>query len=203
MNRKMSRPRKLIVMVSSVVYGIEDLLNQVYATLEGYGYTVWMSRKGTIPISPNKTVFGNCLEAVNQCDGFLGIVTGRYGSGVAPTIRSITHREIIRSIRRNKLRWFLVHRDVTLARELLKQFRFNEDGTPKNLVFHPTKILDDIRVIEMYERAIRQDLPLSKRSGNWVQPYSTNEEALLFIRSQFEDPERIRKLLKDKTIQGG
>ena len=112
--------RELTVMVSSTVYGIEDLLNQIFATLEGYEYTVWMSHKGTIPVTSKKTAFGNCLEAVDKCDAFLGIITGRYGSGVGSNKKSITHREIIRAIRSNKLRWFLVHHDVTVARQLLR-----------------------------------------------------------------------------------
>ena len=189
-------------MVSSTVYGIEDLLNQIFSILDGYGYTVWMSHKGTIPISSKRTAFGNCLEAVDKCHAFLGIITGSYGSGVGSNRKSITHREIVRAIRSNKLRWFLVHHDVTVARQLLRQFRFNEDGTAKKFTFQRTSVLDDLRILEMYEQAIRQDRPLSQRTGNWVQPYSSSEEALRFIRTQFEDPDRIRELLEDKPVYG-
>lgn len=59
-----------IIMVSSSVYGIEDLLDQVFAMLRGFGYTVWMSHAGTIPINPGKSNFENCLAAVEDCDLF-------------------------------------------------------------------------------------------------------------------------------------
>jgi hypothetical protein len=193
MRRSGTAPR---VMVSSAVHGFEPFLDQVYGTLKGYGYEVWMSHKGTIPVDPKKTAFENCLAAVEQCDVFLGIITGRYGSGIAPGETSITHQEMVRAVQRDKLRWFLVHRDVTVARELLKQFRFKRDGSPRAaLSFQKTAILEDLRVLEMYECAIRQDVPLPQRKGNWVQSYLTQGEALVYIKTQLADPERLRALL--------
>jgi hypothetical protein len=184
----------LKLMVSSTVYGLEGFLDQIFAILEGYGYEVWMSHKGTIPTNPKRTAFTNCLEAVNACDAFLGIITGNYGSGVGPNQRSITHREIVRAVSRKKLRWFLVHHDVVIARQLLKQFRFDESGARKALVFKRTAVLEDIRVLEMYESAIQHNLPLSRRAGNWVQEYSSHSDAMRFIEAEFREPSRIRKL---------
>ena len=189
--------RKLKLMVSSTVYGLEGFLDQVFAILEGYGYEVWMSHKGTIPTNPKRTAFTNCLEAVNACDVFLGLITGNYGSGLGPNQRSITHREIVRAVSQTKLRWFLVHHDVVVARQLLKQFRFDEKGGKKTLVFEPTAVLEDLRVLEMYESAIRHNLPLSKRAGNWVQEYSSESDAMRFTEVQFRDPRRIQQLLEE------
>jgi hypothetical protein len=186
---------KLIVLVSSsVYYGNSTLLDQIYAVLTRFGYEVWMSHKGTMPVNSTATAFDNCLTAVERCDAFLGIITGWYGSGVEPGQIGITHKELLEAINQDKLRWFLAHQDVTLARQLLKQFRFNPDGTPKPLDFKSTPVLSDIRVLDMYESAIRNDLPLARRTGNWVQPYSSDKEALQFVRTQFQ-PKRIRELL--------
>ncbi len=45
------QPRsRLKILVSSVVYGYEDLLESIYALLESFGYDVLMSHKGTVPI---------------------------------------------------------------------------------------------------------------------------------------------------------
>ena len=191
-------PPKLKLMVSSTVYGLEGFLDQVFAILVEYGYEVWMSHKGTIPTNPKRTAFANCLEAVNACDVFLGIIAGSYGSGVGPNQKWITHREIIRAVSQKKLRWFLVHHDVVIARQLLNQFRFDEKGAKKALVFKRTAVLDDIRVLEMYESAIRQNLPLAKRSGNWVQEYSSYSDAMRFIEAQFRQQSRIRQVLEGK-----
>jgi Domain of unknown function (DUF4062) len=185
----------LTVMVSSAVYGIEPFLDQVYATLKGYGYRVWMSYKGTIPVNPKMTAFENCLEAVKGCDAFLGIITGRYGTGIASGDKSITHQEMSLAVQCDKLRWFLVHRDVTVARELLRQFRLKRDGSAKPLKFKKTAVLEDLRVLEMYECAIRDGMPLTQRTGNWVHPFLTQAEALLYIQTQFETPQRLKALL--------
>jgi Domain of unknown function (DUF4062) len=189
--------RKLRLMVSSAVYGLEGFLDQVFGILEGYGYEVWMSHKGTIPTNPKRTAFTNCLQAVNTCDTFLGIITGSYSSGVGPNQRSITHREIVRAVSQRKLRWFLVNHDVIVARQLLKQFRFDLDGKKRpHTFFKKTAVLDDIRVLEMYESATRHKLPVSRRAGNWVQEYSSHADALRFIDAQFREPGRIQQLLE-------
>lgn len=95
---------KLKVMVSSSVYGVESLLEQVYGILQQYGYDVWMSYKGSVPTDPRKTAFENCLDAVDHCDVFLGLITGSYGSGQIVGQPSITHQEVRRAVAWNKLR---------------------------------------------------------------------------------------------------
>lgn len=111
--------KKLTVMVSSTVYGVEELLDRVYSLLTTFGYEVWMSHKGTVPVSSNETAFESCLKAVEKCDLFLGIITPQYGSGVDATGLSITHKEMKKAIELNKPRWFLAHDQVVFARRLL------------------------------------------------------------------------------------
>lgn len=84
--------------MSSTVYGIEELLNRVYTLLTAFGYEVWMSHKGTLPVRSNRSAYENCLEAVERCDLFLGIITPAYGSGKEGDGISITHQEIRRAI---------------------------------------------------------------------------------------------------------
>ena len=86
-------------MVSSAVFGLEDLLNQVYTVMSRYGYEVWMSHKGTIPTDPQRSNFENCIQAVADCDLFLGVTNGRYGSGVGTDGMSITHLGLQTAIR--------------------------------------------------------------------------------------------------------
>ena len=189
-----SRP---IVMVASSVYGIQELLNQAYALLDGYGYRVWMSHKGTMPVDSRLSNFENCLAGVDGCDVFLGIVTGHYGSGKDPDTDepSIFHQEAQRAIAQDKLRYFLTHHDVTLARTLLRQFRFDKDGNRLPLKLRRMDVLDDVRILDLYDEIIRDEQPLSARRGNWAQPYFSFSDALLFIEQQFADPARIRALL--------
>lgn len=191
--------RRVRILVSSAVIGYEDFLERIYAVLEDFGYEVLMSHKGTIPIDPDISAMGSCLKEVEDCDVFLGVILPRYGSGVeedAPY--SITHLEAILAIERNKPRWFLVHEHVAIARELLTPYRDGKPGDPwklkEGIKFGRTKILSDLRVLDLYELAMRHDIPqLKDRKGNWVQVCGTPEDALLFTHAQFRRYKEVEK----------
>ena len=187
-----SRP---IVMVSSTVYYQQAFLDQVYAVLDTFGYTVWMSHSGTLPVHPRLSNFDNCERAAEACDVFVGIITGRYGSGRGRQGKSITHREMDRAIRCGKPTFFLVHHDVVVARQLLRQYKENPRRLVWKFPFKPTPVLDDLRVLQMYEKAMRQDAPLGVRKGNWVQEYNSPPEALRYIDAQLADSNRLTALL--------
>jgi hypothetical protein len=187
------------VLVSSAVFGEENLLEAIYADLDAYGYEVLMSHKGTIPVDPSVSAMESCLKAVNECDLFLGIILPRYGSGKEEKDGlSITHREAIRAIERGVPRWFLVHEHVALARQLLEQYK---DDSVKDrfalktgMTYKRTPLLQDLKVLDLYELAMRHDITeVSDRTGNWVQTYSEPEDARLFVNAQFR---RYREVLQ-------
>jgi len=181
---------RLKILVSSVVLGYEDLLESIYAILD-QDYDVVMSHKGTLPVDPEISAMSSCVQAVDECDLFLGIILPRYGSGKEEAGGlSITHREAIRAIELNKPRWFLVHEHVAIARELLKPYRdeTRTDGfhLKPGILFGKTPILSDLRVLDLYELAMRHDISEVKhRRGNWVQPYGPDDDARLFVNAQF------------------
>jgi hypothetical protein len=175
------------IMVSSCVYGIEELLEQVFAILSGAGFTVWMSHKGTVPVDPAKSNFENCLAAVENCDLFLGILTTRYGSGKdkATGEQSITHRELLRALELNKPRWFLAHHDLVFARRLLGDLGHENADTRKPLKLVHKGAVDDLRVLDMYDAVIQAEKDLKDRVGNWAQPFVTKEDGNVFVVAQF------------------
>ena len=108
------------LLVSSAVYGFEELLDRLYAILDGLGYEAWMSHKGTVPVNSSLTALDNCRRAVADCDLFLGIILPRYGSGKEkPGEESITHEELRYAIHLKKPRWILAHDHVVFAHGLL------------------------------------------------------------------------------------
>ena len=126
--------KKHVIMVSSTVYGIEELLERVYSLLtSSQKYDVWMSHKGTIFTASDSSAFENCLDAVEKCDLFLGFITPYYGSGRDQDGYSITHREQLMAIDLNKPRWFLVHDHVVFARSLLNDLGYRGKEGRKNL----------------------------------------------------------------------
>lgn len=193
---------KLKIMLASTVYGFAENLEAVYATLSEFGYEVWCSYKGTIPAHPGKSNLENCLEAVKNCDLFLGILRPYYGSGVIGAT-SITHEEVKTAVDENKPRWFLAHRDIDLIRQLLKKLYVeNPDGTKnRNFKLDSSPILDDLRVLDTYNYALMNHVPVGERTGHWVQSYfNFSIEGMQFIRFQFRDTDVIRRIVEQMNM---
>ena len=185
--------RRPIVMVSSSVYGQEELLELIYSLLTTLGYEVWMSYKGTIPTNSDESSLESCLKAVENCDMFLGLITTNYGTTKDGEI-SATHSEFKRAIELNKRRWFLIHDRVVFARQILRKLGHNNQATRHEL---DLKILapyiSDLRVFDMYEDALDKHEEEGRITVRWVQEYDRDSDALLFAASQFsryQDAER-------------
>jgi hypothetical protein len=187
------------IFVSSTVYGIEELLDRIYAILTAFGYDVRMSHRGTLFVRSDRTAFENCLHAVEECDLFLGIITTSYGSGVDVNGLSITHQEIKRAIDLNKPRWLLTHDRVVFARRLLNDLGHDTPEKRGNLKLKKgAKSITDLRVINMYEDAIRHEQqPLSERSGNWAQEFSTDEAAHVFVTAQYSRFQEVERFIEE------
>ena len=193
------------IMVASSVFGFEDTLTQLCAVLESYGYEVLNSHYGTVRVGVNQDNTQACLAAVEECDYFLGIIRGRYGSG-------ITHQELSHAVSLDKPRLFLVEQKVNHARQLLKPFApvlpdqvYKSDGTrlfplpippasnptppaPVN-PFRGNSVLDDYRVIAMLNEAQAgtPGSPLMARPNRWSQEFATTEALLRTIQAQFSN----------------
>ena len=181
--------RRPIVMVSSTVYGIEDLLDRIHTLLVNRGYTVWMSHAGTIRVNSQNHAFADCLKAVEQCDLFLGLITTHYGSGQNPGDRtepSITHQELLKAIELDKPRWFLAHSHVLFARSFLRAMGKKAATDRAAITLKKGEAaIDDVRIVDMYEAVTEADPDFAKRRGNWVQKFRDENDALTFVVSQF------------------
>lgn len=197
MTRQPTKKRKLSVMVSSTVYGIEDLLDQLYALLDKFGYDVIMSHRGTIAVNSSEHAFESSLKAVEKCDLFLGLIMPSYGSGIAKGRLSITHQELRKAIELNKPRWFLAHEFVVFARLMLRGLKHKTSADRASIEFSGAGGLNDLRVIDMYEDAILHTKDLEERQGNWVQKFTSAEDALLFASAQFHRYAEIEQFVHD------
>jgi hypothetical protein len=152
---------------------------------------------GTVPVFSSKSAFDNCIRAVEKCDLFLGIITPQYGSGIDDDGISITHHELRRAIELKKIRWLLVHDHVVFARALLKNLGHDTPEKRKKLPFSKNPVLDDLRIIDMYDEALCSDTPLLDREGNWVQKFGKDEDALLFTTAQFSRFQDVEAAIKE------
>lgn len=202
----MAAPRNHIkVFVASTVYNFEYQLKQIYDLLDGFGYDVLMSHKGTILLDSYQSNLDNCIAGVNECNVFLGFIRPDYGSGVLDG-KSITHSEFETARVRNVPRFVLADYRVTFTRSLFRDSSIIEDSTSKKInfdliSFDNCKVMDT-RCIRMYNEAIKdKERPASKRTGNWVQEYLNFEDIKMHLESQFKYPERIEKLIvKSKEL---
>ncbi len=194
-----STPLPLKLMISSSVYGAESLLRQTYATLLSFGYEVFCSPVGALPVNPNKSNISNCLKSVEECNIFISFIRPIYGSGRdLMRDKSITHLELEKAIDLRKPRWVLAHSSVVKMRRLLQKVFYNKDGSRNETKFMPLRgEFDDVRVIEMYELAAdsKSNKPWSQRVNHWVHEYHYDFEALDFIKAQFSDSKRVTSYL--------
>jgi hypothetical protein len=183
-------PRRVKIMVGSSVYGFEDQLSAVVAQLTTLGYEVLNSHNGSIRVNPGLSNLDNCLEAVKECDLFLGIIRPYCGTGNIG-YKNITFEEINEAIRLKKPYWFLVHRDVVFARMLFKKIKLKSGDAIK---VEPNRNFDPLS-IEMYEHVIQNHVPVTLRNGNWAQEFFRLDDMMAYVNTQFSSREFIDNIL--------
>ncbi len=185
-------------MVGSTVYGFEDQLSQITAQLQLLNYDVLNSHNGSIKVNPHLSNLDNCLNAVQECDLFLGIIRPYYGTGNIGE-NNITFEEIKMAIKLKKPYWFLVHRDVVFARLL-----FNNMEVKKGceITIKPNKFFDK-RTIEIYDYVIKNHEPVTLRNGNWAQEFYRLDEMMTYITTQFGDMEFVKQIMNEKPKGDG
>lgn len=192
------------VFVSSTVYDFESQLDMVYSTLDGYGYDVMMSHKGTVPIDSKVSNLDNCLKGVENCDVFLGFIRPLTGTGILkPGEKSITAQEFDVAFRINMPRFVLADYRVVFARQFTKMmmipaadipYSLNKVDRNGNHVERPNRVVHS-ESLALYDKAIQNNtLPMS-RKGNWVQEYKNILDVMLHVEAQFKNIERIKQLV--------
>ena len=98
---------------------------------------------------------------------------------------SIAHQELRLAIELKKPRWLLAHENILTARTLFARLGHEGVEGRKALKLKRSDVLEDLRLIDMYEEATFDRLPLAERIGNWVQKIHSADDAGRYILSQF------------------
>ena len=59
--------------------------------------------------------------------------------------------------------------------------------------------MDDLRVIDLYNEAIQNEVPPADRKGHWAHEFYRIPEVLSYIDNQFKDLMRIHSICTDMT----
>jgi hypothetical protein len=196
----MTADGKIEVMVASTVYNYEDQIEQICGLFMQMGYHPVNSHIKTMLVDPALSNRDICLGAVRRCDCFFGIIRPVYGSGIIGHT-SITHEEMKLAITLKKPRWFVVHRDIRVARVLLKQYMYNAGGLKKpDFHYESTNLLDDIRLIDLYNDTIMNEVPPEERVGHWADEYFKINDIIKVVETQFADRERILDIIQKMEV---
>ena len=186
--------RKFKIMVGSTVYGFQDQLSQIVAQLQLLDYEVLNSHNGSIKVNPHLSNLDNSLNAVRECDLFLGIIRPYYGTGNIGE-KNITFEEIKLAVNLKKPYWFLVHRDVVFARLLFSKMKLK---TGDKIIIESNRFFDE-RTIEIYEYVIKNHEPdLTLRNGNWAQEFYRLDEMMTYLTTQFSDMDFVKNIMNEK-----
>lgn len=185
-------------MVGSTVYGFEDQISQIVAQLNTLGYEVINSHSGGMKVNPKLSNLENCLNAVSECDLFLGIIRPYYGTGNIGD-KNITFEEIKKAMELKKPYWFLAHRDVVFARKLFKKIKLKSGD---EITIEDNNFFDQ-RCIEIYEYVIQNHIPITLRNGNWVQEFYRLDEMMTYITAQFADQDFIGEIINQISNRDG
>lgn len=190
------------VFVSSTVYDFEPQLDVVYSLLDGYGYDVLMSHKGTVPLDSKLSNVANCLKGVKECDVFLGFIRPLIGTGLLDRSQpSVTEQEFEIAYKVNMPRFVLADYRVVFARQFLNMMKIPVGDVPyavnKGDKEKPNRVVH-AACIDMYNAAIQNNVfPLTSRKGNWVQEYKNQQDIVMHIEAQFKNPDRIKQLMEE------
>jgi hypothetical protein len=186
-----NKHNRIKIFVASTVYTNRDLLLQICGILSTYGYQVINSDYGTLYPHLGHNNKEACLAEIKECDIFFGIINPFYSTG-------ITHEELKEAIKLDKPRRFMVHGFVTFSRKLLEQFMYDDAGEKNRTGFtiQKTSVMDDIRVIDMYNDAIQHELPEDEKKYHWAHEYFRPDEAFRHIETLFADVDKVKNDLE-------
>ena len=72
---------------------------------------------------------------------------------------------MLKAIELNKPRWILAHDQVVFARSLMRNLGYDTAAKRAGLSLKKNPMMEDLRVIDTYEAAIRHDISTPVRGG--------------------------------------
>ena len=187
---------KLKIWLSATSILDEDL-GQIIPILKRK-YDIIQSQK-VVFASGNTFNLNTHLKELEKCDLFLGIIQPKF-SKLRDGIGNIYLEEIKEAIKLGIPYWYLVHRDVTFTRNLLKDLVKTND----NVVKSKNRYFFDVRTIDIYKEILNHRINSSDISNhNSLEFYRLDGLIQLFEQSFFNlGYKKDTKLMLASTVYG-
>lgn len=162
----MAKPR---IFLSSTCYDLSDARAALTTFLEGFGFEVLNSQKGSFGVAPKVHSHDACLEMMQNADYVVLIIGGRRGGTYVASEQSITNEEIKAAQKLDRPIIAFIDKRVDSLRPM---FRKNPGAN-----FEPT--VDDVRIFDFI------DWVASGHEDNWLHPFDDVADIVATLRSQF------------------
>jgi hypothetical protein len=175
----MAKPR---VFVSSTYYDLRYVRSSLELFVESLGYDAVLSEVGGVAYAPDQALDESCYREVQNCDLYVLIIGGRYGSEVSSTrmkskrdfferYESVTRTEHRAALENDIPVYILIERAVYAEYQTFQRNRDNE----KIRYAH----VDSVNVFHFIDDLLKQP------RNNPVQPFDKYAEIEMWLREQW------------------
>jgi len=182
------------VFVSSTYYDLKHIRSSMEVFVESLGYDAVLSEKGAIAYSPDQALDESCYREVKNCEIYVLIIGGRYGSEVSETrtstpksffdrYESVTKMEYNAALKDDVPIYILIERAVYAEYQTFLKNRSNE-----NVIYAH---VDSINVFHFI------DFILAQPRNNPIQTFDKYADIESWLRLQWSG--LFRELLKERS----
>ena len=199
----MAAPR---VFVSSTYYDLRHVRDDIEIFIKGLGYVPVMHDKGNVTYTQGETSLEqSCYNELASCDIVICIIGGNYGTQSSGSNYSITMGELQEAIKRRKIIYVYVLKDV-----LSENFTYINNQENNFKPYH----VNDVRIhqficelkqrlkstpMQPFESVSDITTNLSQQLAGMFQ-YLLNKESTITETKTFEDLQSVAIQIKDLTI---
>lgn len=181
----MASPR---VFVSSTIYDLGAIREQICQFITEYGFIPVLSENGDVFFNPNEHTHLNCIQEINTCQMFVLIISGRYGGIFSDSGISITHAEYREAFQKQLKIFTLINQSVSRDHLYYTQ---NQEKILQSLHYYPLpKGVDNIKVFEFIDevrRKLRNNAYSEYNSFSEIKNYLIKQWSGMFFHYLHQD----------------
>ncbi len=178
----MSKPR---VFVSSTYYDLKSSRADIDRFIKEYGFDPILHERGNIPYGKDKELEDYCYREISNCDIFVSIVGGKYGTPSRLDNYSISQMELKKAYELQKQVYIFIENSV------LSEYRTYQKNKDKKDISWAA--VDSVKIYSFIDEIY------SLRNNNPITGFETSIDITNFLREQWSG--LFQRLLHDSVQQ--